>query len=141
MKINYKDSIPGNFTGIVAFTDGEKEWYKEGKIHREDDPAVEYSDGRKAWYKEGKRHRLDGPAFEYPDGYKEWWIEGNFYSPGILSELINSSLFLGKEKGRYNLEWLKFLTEKGIDEFPFIPGMKEYKIFNLLFQKLEKNKN
>ena len=37
-------------------------WYKKGKCHREDGPAIEYASGRKYWYKEGIRHREDGPA-------------------------------------------------------------------------------
>ena len=29
---------------------GDKEWYLNGKLHREDGPAVEYSGGYKEWY-------------------------------------------------------------------------------------------
>jgi hypothetical protein len=160
IKINYGESIPDNYTGIVVYPDTTKGWFKEGKQHREDGPAVEsldgkrewclnglfhridgpaieYPDGYKKWYKEGELHREDGPAIEYPDGRKKWWIEDNHYSSEMLSELIESSLYLGKEKGRYNLEWLKFLTENRFEEFPIIPGMKEYKNFKPLFEKLE----
>jgi hypothetical protein len=175
--------IPVNFTGIVEFPDGTKKWYKEGKYHREDGPAVEFLDGSKEWYREGKHHRLDGPAIEHKDGTKywykegkyhredgpaiefrdgtkfwhkegkfhrldgpaiecseerkEWYIENDIYSPKKLSELINSCFYLGKEKGQYNLEWLKFLTEEGIKEFPIIPGMKEYKDFENVFEALK----
>jgi hypothetical protein len=152
IKINYNEIISENFTVIAKYPKGEKEWYKKGKNHRKngsviklsngtkywykegklhhlDGPAKEFPDGYKEWYKEGKKHRLDGPAIEYPSGTKEWWIEDNFYSSERLSELINSCLFFGKEKGQYNLEWLKFLTENGIEEFPIIPGMKEYEDF------------
>jgi len=55
---------------------GTKRWYKEGKFHREDGPAVEYADGKKYWYKEGNRHREDGPAIECADGRKEYWKNG-----------------------------------------------------------------
>jgi len=48
----------------------------EGKLHREDGPAIEYPDGTKYWYKEGKLHREDGPAKECPDGTKYWYKEG-----------------------------------------------------------------
>jgi len=161
IKINYGEYIPENFTGIAQYPDGTKYWFKEGNLHREDGPAVEYSNGRKEWYKEGKLHRLDGPAIEYsnggnswykegkvhredgparefPSGTKFWYIEDNLYSPEKLLELINSSLCFGKEKGQYNLEWLKFLTEEGIKEFPLMPGMKEYKYFKRGFEELEK---
>ena len=41
------------------------EWYFEGKLHREKDPAIEYANGDKFWYKNGKLHREDGPANVY----------------------------------------------------------------------------
>ncbi len=53
-------------------------YYKDGKKHREDCPAVEYSDGGKEWWIDGQRHRDDGPACIYkdPDGddfFYEWF--------------------------------------------------------------------
>ena len=35
-----------------------------GKLHREDGPAIEDSDGDKYWYLNDKLHREDGPAIE-----------------------------------------------------------------------------
>jgi hypothetical protein len=137
IKVNDICLIPDNFTGILDFLEGTKIWYKEGKLHRLNGPAKEFPDGYKEWYKEGKKHRLDGPAIEYPNGLKEWWIEDKFYLPKKLSELFKFSFCFGKEKGKYNLEWLKFLTEKGIEEFPIMPEMKEYKDFKRVFEKLE----
>jgi hypothetical protein len=160
IKIDYNESIPNNFTGIAEWWNGDKKWYKEGKLHRLDGPAIIYSSGLKYWYKEGKihrddgpaiespkgtkewcvegkLHRLDGPAIEFPNERKEWWIEDKLYSPEKLLKLINFSLPFGKEKGQYGLEWLKFLTEEGIEEFPFIPEMKEDENFKEVFNKLE----
>ena len=47
---------------------GDKCWYKEGQLHREDGPAIEDVNGIKYWYKEGKLHRLNGPAIEFASG-------------------------------------------------------------------------
>ena len=33
-----------------------------------------YADGSKAWHLNGKLHREDGPAMEYADGYKSWYL-------------------------------------------------------------------
>ena len=33
-----------------------------------------------AWYKKGKWHREDGPAVELANGYKEWWLNGIRYN-------------------------------------------------------------
>lgn len=123
IKVKSYLDVPKNFTGILEYPNGTKEWYKEGNLHRDDEPAVEYSHGGKEWFKEGKRHKIDGPAVEYPIGYKEWWIDGENYSKEIFKTLTKTSIFLGKEKGKYNLEWLRFLTDQGIQEFPIILGM------------------
>ena len=124
IKVKLYLDVPNDFTGIAEFANGDKYWYKEGKYHREDGPAVERANGNKEWWFEGELHRLDGPAFEHPNGTKEWLIEGK----QIPTEInITNKLFLGKEKGKYGLEWLKFLAEEGIEEFPIIPGI-EYKI-------------
>jgi len=141
IKINCGKSIPDKFSGIAQWWNGDKCWYKKGNLHREDGPAIECSDGRKEWYKEGKLHRIDGPAMEYLDEIKTWYIEDNLYSPEDLSDLINSSFYLGKEKGQYNLEWLRFLAEEEIEKFPIIPRMKENKEFKNIFEKLEKIEN
>lgn len=58
------------------FSDGTKEWYLNGELHREDGPAIEWTDGRKAWYLNGRLHRVNGPAIELPNGDKEWWLNG-----------------------------------------------------------------
>jgi len=44
--------------------------YKNGKVHRDDGPAIEHSDGAKLWYKNGKMHRDDGPAVQNENGDK-----------------------------------------------------------------------
>ena len=55
---------------------GNKEWYLNGKVHREKGPAVEGEDGYKAWFLNGKLHREDGPAIEGINGYKDWYLNG-----------------------------------------------------------------
>ena len=62
---------------VEVYTNGSKYWYKEGKLHRDDGPAVEYHNGAKFWYKEDKLHREDGPAVESVNGHKYWYKEGN----------------------------------------------------------------
>jgi hypothetical protein len=46
------------------YPDGTKQWWLNGKYHREDGPAIEHANGDKEWYLNGKRHREDGPACE-----------------------------------------------------------------------------
>jgi hypothetical protein len=61
---------------VKVYPNGTKKWYLNGKLHREDGPAVEYPSGSKSWYLNGQRHREGGPAGEYSDGTKRWWLNG-----------------------------------------------------------------
>ncbi len=64
---------------VRVYEDGHKEWRINGKLHREDGPAIEYPNGDKEWYINGKHHREDGPAIELHDGHKEWRINGELH--------------------------------------------------------------
>ena len=64
--------------GLTVNTFGTKKWYKNGKLHREDGPAIERADGYKKWYKNGKLHREDGPAIEWAGRAKHWYQHGEF---------------------------------------------------------------
>jgi hypothetical protein len=60
--------------------EGNRRWYNsDGKLHREDGPAIERADGSKVWCLNGKRHREDGPAVEDAGGDKEWWLNGKLH--------------------------------------------------------------
>ena len=61
---------------MKVLPNGTKEWKLNGKLHREDGPAVEKSNGTKFWWLDGELHRENGPAIEYPDGTKEWFLNG-----------------------------------------------------------------
>jgi len=58
---------------------GNKYYYLNNVLHREDGPAVEYTTGTKHWYKDGLLHREDGPAIEHYLGYKAWWLKHSKY--------------------------------------------------------------
>ena len=55
-------------------------YYKDGKLHRKDGPAIEYPNGDKEWYLNGELHREDGPAIEYPNGGNVWYLNDIKYS-------------------------------------------------------------
>jgi hypothetical protein len=54
---------------------GNKRWYLDGKLHREDGPAIDYANGDKVWCLNGQLHREDGPAVKYADSYKAWYYQ------------------------------------------------------------------
>lgn len=56
---------------------GNQRWYLNGKLHREDGPAIEYcNNGDKYWLIEGRPHRTDGPATVWSDGSYIWSVNG-----------------------------------------------------------------
>jgi len=64
----------------ILRNDGSKEWFFNGQLHREDGPAIEAGNGTKFWFLNGQRHREDGPAVEYPNGSKMWYFNGEGYT-------------------------------------------------------------
>jgi hypothetical protein len=76
----------------IERANGDKWWYLNGKQHREDGPAVEYANGDKWWYLNGKRHREDGPAIERAKGDKWWYLNGKYHrEDGPAIELANGT--------------------------------------------------
>jgi hypothetical protein len=79
-ELRHGEQIPSNYTGIIKYPNGSKYWVLNGKLHREDGPAIERADGSKYWYLNDKLHREGGPAVEHPNGTKEWWLNNKIYS-------------------------------------------------------------
>ena len=61
---------------LLRVANGSKFWYLNGKLHREDGPAIECANGYKSWCLNGKLHREDGPAIEWANGDKSWYLNG-----------------------------------------------------------------
>jgi len=75
----------------TTYPNGDKAWYLNGKLHREDGPAVECANGHKEWFLNGIRHREDGPALEKANGDKAWFLNGKFHrEDGPAVEWANS---------------------------------------------------
>ena len=66
---------------------GTKRWYLNGKLHREDGPAIEWITGTKYWCLNGKYHREDGPAVEYESGSKFWYLNDKPTHPETIVDL------------------------------------------------------
>ena len=61
---------------VRVFENGDREWYLNDELHREDGAAVECADGTRFWYLHGKLHREDGPAVEQSNGARSWFLNG-----------------------------------------------------------------
>jgi hypothetical protein len=149
IKIRDFSELPTYFTGIAEYPDGRKDWYRNGKYHREDGPAVECTNGTKEWYRNGELHRVDGPAVECATGIKDWWLNGKRhrvdgpaieYSNGTKYWYLNDKkIYSLTQIGEYlliedglpsDVEWLgkrvtqcKVLTATGFMYIPNLPGI------------------
>ena len=73
---------------LTEYASGDKAWYLNDQLHREDGPALEYATGTKEWWLNGNRHRTDGPAIEMADGYKSWWLNDNYITDDPLVWMV-----------------------------------------------------
>ena len=74
----------------VECTNGDKHWHLNGECHREDGPAIERANGIKKWFLNGKLHRTDGPAVERANGSKEWYLNGEQLSEEAFNFKMNN---------------------------------------------------
>jgi|SRR5690606_16973430 len=79
-KFWYKNGLLHREDGPAReYADGDKYWYLNGILHREYGPAIERLNYSKEWYKNRERHREDGPAIEYANGNKLWYKNDILY--------------------------------------------------------------
>jgi hypothetical protein len=83
---------------VKVYTSGNKFWLLNGKLHREDGPAVEWADGYKSWWLNGKRHREDGPAVEWVDGSKFWYLKGTYMTEEGHKAAMNPTVEMTMEE-------------------------------------------
>ena len=88
-------------------------WYKNGKHHRDDGPAVIYNSGTKYWYKNGKKHRENGPAIEYNNRRKSYYLGGEYYTEEEYYETLKEIDDLPLEiKLTHEKEWVREKAKK-----------------------------
>lgn len=77
------------------------EWYKDGKLHRADGPAIESPLGDKEWLINGVHHRVDGPAIEYSDGTICWYHRGEYHCTSAQPLCIQMELNFGIDTDKF----------------------------------------
>jgi hypothetical protein len=114
---------------VKVYTSGDIYWYLNGKLHREDGPALEWADGGKSWYLNGNLHREDGPALEYDNGDKAWWLNGKHHredGPAVEYADGDKSWYLNGERlteNQFNARMNLSCSEKVVE----VDGVK-YKL-------------
>ena len=67
------------------------------------------NDGNKSWYSNDKLHRENGPAIENVNGYKEWWLNGQHVSEQDVLNLLET---LEIEGVKYTVAQIKAALKK-----------------------------
>lgn len=80
---------------------GSQEWYLHGVPHREDGPACEYAT-MQMWMQNGQMHREDGPAL-VGEGREEYWVNGKLHREDGPA-LVSPSLIEYRRRGRLHRE-------------------------------------
>jgi hypothetical protein len=84
---------------------GNKFYYLNDQLHREDGPAAECVNGDKVWWQHGLLHRLDGPAHEYSDGHKDLWYYYGKRIGGVKTfDQLKKKISLSIEREKIKLE-------------------------------------
>lgn len=60
----------------IVYDNGVKEWFSNGKRHRENGPAGIAEDGTEYYFQYGLKHRDDGPAVYHSSGFERWYKNG-----------------------------------------------------------------
>ena len=104
--------------GLQINEQGNRYWYKDDKLHREDGPAVECVDGLKVWFINGLRHREDGPAHINRTGTRRWYLNDKLHredGPSVETSYGEKEWFLcGRELSKK--EWTIKMRRKKLIE-------------------------
>ena len=78
---------------MIIDENGNKHWYLNGNLHREDGPAIERGNGDKLWLINSRLHREDGPAVEKENGERLWYLNGDRikYDPETWDQIVKES--------------------------------------------------
>ncbi len=93
----YKNGVVdnGDEPAIIS-NNGNKRWYKDGFLHRENDLPATESKFLIEWFKHGLAHRENGPAaiFFLPQDevLNKWYLEGKQYTEEDFLSIYNSKV-------------------------------------------------
>ena len=97
--------IPQGYTGIIEYENGDKSWYKNLNLHRE-----------------------DGPAWIYKNDYKQWYLNDMFIWDSAEKLNLTDQIILSKilHPNYPTVQVWKILDKDKVWEQIVIPGMEEF---------------
>lgn len=85
----YHNGVLHREDGPAVEREYEHNWYYNGQLHREGGPAIIYFSTGEKWYWHGVLHRNFGPAWDIPGERREYWNHGIERRPTLLEKLWN----------------------------------------------------
>lgn len=125
----------------VVWIDGGEEWWVDGKLHREDGPAVIRSTGLKQWWFKGKILYQNNEAFTTPlIGVETTYGKKSSRSKDNILHIVDNTLFtqvadtthyivVAEDIAGYDeisdrpLKFKKILTDNSFAFIPELPGL------------------
>jgi len=92
---------------VRVWANGDKSWRFNGKLHREDGPAIERTNGTKEWWINGKLHRI-----EKANGDKYWYINGKPLTEDEYNNRTKVELSLEEISEKFNIPLDKLRIKK-----------------------------
>ena len=77
---------------IVERYNGTLNWFKDGKLHRDDGPAIVQANGTLAWAHRGELHRTDDPAVVFSNGDVDWYLHGEKLDKSHIAEGLKTGV-------------------------------------------------
>ena len=141
---NLSEANEKNFSGCLqkevffdTFTKKEIFWYKNGKLHRDNDLAAyfRFNEGQlteQEWYKEGELHRDNNMIARDWYDLKQWIVHGKLHRTDGPAEI---EIHHTKDSIEEYKTWYIDDTEYSIEEYWNHPTVVEYKLNEILGKK------
>jgi len=132
IEAKYTERTTLTWNTVREYSGGTVKYFQNGKLHRENGPAIDRPDPRGVcskdwhtvrraeWYYNGKRHRENGPAVIWTSGFQVVQIE--YWTHGKRTGIKGDRFFGCRNYPPKNLDLgaLKPFTENRVDNYDFI---------------------
>lgn len=109
----------------AVMPNGNRVWYKNGLIHRDNGPAMIFKDGTEVWYHKDRRHREDGPAYICPSSKESmWFIDGMLHRDGHPAIIQEGQMEAWYKRGRLHREDGPAVIKKNHPDEYWLDGVK-----------------
>lgn len=119
-----KDGKLHRENGPALIDSKSRQWYRNGLLHREDGPAIVNNNGDKIWCFNGLVHRSKGPAKEYANGDRIWYWRGKIHRRNNPAAIYANGDKHWKINGVFHREDGPAIEKANGEKIWFVDGIK-----------------